>query len=427
MTIKVTLHWLDGEDSIIEVDTQITVADLKEVIEQFAGCSLSRKRRRTSETRHGCKRPVLLKVVLGNAFLVRSRKVLVEVGVREGTELTVIKEQPELALTDFNTCSAKVWNTSTGECIQTLSGHTSIITDAAFGADADFLVTASADCTARIWDTISGECLQLFRGHSEGLHSVALSRDGCLVLTASCDKSARLWDRFSGECTQIFGGHTESVRSGMFSVSADLVLTVGDDHMAKVWSTASGDCKRTFLLVDLTGALFSRNGVSILTYAGREAVIWSVCTGDRMLTLSGHRGNILYVAFSVDGVLAITASMDGFAKVWNATSGECAQELTCHGHVRCARFSADSCTAVTINDDFKTRIWNVCSGECMQTFVGVTSFCNNWRASAVISENGEFVLATSTDAAAKIWNVSSGVMMHLLECCKVRLAILSTQ
>lgn len=427
MTFNVTLHLLDGKHFLIEVYPWTTAADLRNVIEETIGCSQSRKRRRTSGTQHECKRPVLFKVVVGNRFLPRSEKVLAEVGVREGTELTVIKEQPELALTDFNSCSAKVWNTSTGECIQTLSGHSSIVTDAAFALDADFVATASDDSTARIWDTISGECLQLFTGHSEGLCSVALSRDGSLVLTASYDKSARLWDRVSGHCTLIFRGHTACVESGMFSVSADLVLTRGADEMAKVWSTASGECKWTLFHGDLTGVLFSRNGALIVTSGGREAVIWSVSTGDRMLTFLGHRRMILSVAFSADDGLVITASMDGSAKVWNAFSGECSKTLTCHGIVRCARFSADSRTAVTINDDFKTHIWNVRSGECMQTFVGVTSYCNNWRASAVISENGDFVLATSTDAAAKIWNVSSGELMHSLDCSTVRLARLSTQ
>ncbi|KAF2678923.1 WD40 repeat-like protein, partial [Lentithecium fluviatile CBS 122367] len=53
-----------------------------------------------------------------------------------------------------------------------------------------------------VWDASSGECLQTLKGHSDGVNSVAFSHDSARVASASDDRTVKVWDASSGECLQ---------------------------------------------------------------------------------------------------------------------------------------------------------------------------------------------------------------------------------
>lgn len=54
----------------------------------------------------------------------------------------------------------RLYNTITGSCLATLTGHTGEISKVAFNPQGTELLTASSDRTCRLWDAESGECLQ---------------------------------------------------------------------------------------------------------------------------------------------------------------------------------------------------------------------------------------------------------------------------
>ena len=68
--------------------------------------------------------------------------------------------------------TAKIWITSTGECLQTLSGHTGFVDSAVFSTEGSLVLTTSDDGTARIWDTLTGECSQILSGAAPVLCAV---------------------------------------------------------------------------------------------------------------------------------------------------------------------------------------------------------------------------------------------------------------
>ena len=51
----------------------------------------------------------------------------------------------------------------TGECEQTLEGHSDAVTSASFSPDGTKVVSGSVDQTARIWDAVTGECEQTWQ------------------------------------------------------------------------------------------------------------------------------------------------------------------------------------------------------------------------------------------------------------------------
>jgi WD40 repeat protein len=52
------------------------------------------------------------------------------------------------------------------------------------------------------------------------------------------------------------------------------------------------------------------------------AVVWDSATGKELLTLKGHTGPVMSVAFSRDGGRIVTGSWDATVRVWDAETGK---------------------------------------------------------------------------------------------------------
>ena len=80
-----------------------------------------------------------------------------------------------------------VWDSTTGDVLLTLEGHTDGTTDATFDPTGRMIASASLDSTARIWDSGDGTPLHVLTGHSGWLTSVSFSPNGSEVLTGAID------------------------------------------------------------------------------------------------------------------------------------------------------------------------------------------------------------------------------------------------
>jgi WD40 repeat protein len=78
------------------------------------------------------------------------------------------------------------------------------------------LASASYDNTVKIWDASSGACLQTLEGHSAIVSSVAFSHDSTRLASASHDSTVKVWDASSGACL-----HTLDIGKALFRLSFD--------------------------------------------------------------------------------------------------------------------------------------------------------------------------------------------------------------
>jgi WD40 repeat protein len=91
-----------------------------------------------------------------------------------------------------------VWSVATKQLVNTLNGHSNIVTASDLSKDGRFAVTGSWDRTAMIWDLRSGREHRLLDAHDKWVTAVAFSPDGNRVLTGSSDQTVRLWEVSSG-------------------------------------------------------------------------------------------------------------------------------------------------------------------------------------------------------------------------------------
>jgi WD40 repeat protein len=125
----------------------------------------------------------------------------------------------------------------------------------------------------RIWRTDTGECQQTLEGHSDSVNSIAFSHDSALLASASGDKTVRIWGTDTGECQQTLEGHSDWVRSVAFSHDSALLASASDDHTVRIWRTDTGECQQTVEIgVASRCLLFQAKDLELLTDAGVVAI-----------------------------------------------------------------------------------------------------------------------------------------------------------
>jgi WD40 repeat protein/serine/threonine protein kinase/energy-coupling factor transporter ATP-binding protein EcfA2 len=221
-----------------------------------------------------------------------------------------------------------LWDLETGQPLHQMTGYTGPISDLAFIPEQHVIISTSFDGDAILWDATSGDLLKRLEGHSDQINSVELSPDNRIALTASRDSTIIAWDinpesATYGEIIHRFVGHGSDVKSAVFTGEGTTILSNSEDLSFRLWDFETGDEIRQRMIGADTGRMvISPNGHTVLFTIGMPLYMWDADTWGQDYPLTGHTDNLLDVAFSPDGRLAVSASRDGTLRVWNITSQE---------------------------------------------------------------------------------------------------------
>ena len=78
--------------------------------------------------------------------------------------------------------------------IGSLEGHTGDVLSVTYSPDGKQIASGSDDKSIRIWDTASGQTVQTLKGHTALVRSVVSSPDGKQIASGSYDNTIRIWD-----------------------------------------------------------------------------------------------------------------------------------------------------------------------------------------------------------------------------------------
>ncbi len=102
--------------------------------------------------------------------------------------------------------TVKIWDTRNWTCLQTLTGHQNLIMTLAFspipitvGTNPEYqpeyqLLVGSGDRLITRWQISTGECLQTYTGHTNWVWSIIYSPDGLSFVSAGEDETIKIWN-----------------------------------------------------------------------------------------------------------------------------------------------------------------------------------------------------------------------------------------
>ncbi|XP_069748396.1 F-box/WD repeat-containing protein 7-like isoform X2 [Narcine bancroftii] len=266
-----------------------------------------------------------------------------------------------LSGSDDNTL--KVWSAITGECVQTLVGHTGGVWSSQMRASV--VISGSTDRTLKVWSVETGECIHTLYGHASTVRCMHLH--GNKVVSGSRDATLRVWDIDTGRCLHTLLGHVAAVRCVQYD--GKRVVSGAYDYTVKVWDPQTETCVHT---------------------------------------LQGHTNRVYSLQY--DGIHIVSGSLDTSIRVWDAENGNCLHTLMGHQSLTSGMELKDN-ILVSGNADSTVKIWDIKTGQCLQTLQGP-----NKHQSAVtcLQFIQKFVVTSSDDGTVKLWDLKTGEFIRNL-------------
>ena len=269
------------------------------------------------------------------------------------------------------------WNLTTGEEVQTFTGHKEFLTSFALSRDGRLLVTASNDCTLRLWNTAEGELIASWPRKFVP-QNVALSPDGNTLAVLPADESETLslleaatgkethklkLDLIRREDIRGFRGAFSDIRSGTLAFSpTGKYLAVQAEATITVWDLAVMKKMRRYDLQRNRGGnpiQFASNGQTLFA-ADTDVQRWELDSLEALEPIQS--GYLSSLAVSADGRLLVGAGEDRL-HLWDG-NGKQLHALTSEG----STFSAVACspdgkTVVTGDRQGQLRVWEAATGK----------------------------------------------------------------
>ncbi len=327
------------------------------------------------------------------------------------------------------------------------------VVHAAFRPDGRRLATVSreSDVTmwtnVTLWDTASGEALAVLPGLGD-VHTLAWSPDGELLAGVNEEGIVRVWQGEPGRLAWKAQAHQGPARAVCFTPDGAVVMTAGDDGLVRRWRARTGralgacagyrgpgvvaafspDGKRLAAVCGwpashplrqhgqaLGAALVAVTAPPLgrLTVAARATplpdtrgdVVLCELESGRFLTLPGHAGKVVTLAFSADGQRLATAGEHQAVRIWNTRDGTVRARWAAPAQpVRRLAFRPDGQALAAGCPDGSVLVWQPDTG------LPVLDLKGHARAvtALVYDSRGRRLASGSEDQTARVWDGHNG-------------------
>jgi len=330
--------------------------------------------------------------------------------------LSLSRDGKFLAVGENNNTS--IWDSEFGYDLFVLPMGQETI-DADFSPDGKYFAAGGYGKSIKVWElSAPGEKLILTAHDGNRVGDVAYSLDGNLLVTESSSaNNLRAWDSSTGreQLSIMVSGICCSVA---FSPDSTHMVNGSNNGWTTIFDSKTGKAIRTFYSGDpsfINEAIFNPAGNHIATANEDGTVkVWDATNGKNLFTISVNGGQVNGVAFSSDGILLATASMDnsqnvGQVTVWDATSGK---QLFYLGYDpnspvpwRLA-FSPDGTQLAVGYGDNLVRVWDISTMKTQTQPLLVLRGHSNIVWDVAFSPDGTHLATAGLDGIIKLWDVS---------------------
>lgn len=139
--------------------------------------------------------------------------------------------------------------------------------------------------------------------------------------------------------------------------------------------------------------------------------LWRVEDWTLLRTMSGHAFPVLKFGFSPSGAMLATGSTDGLLRIWQLSNGSLYKTLSGHaGWITALEYSPDSHYLASAADDFTIRLWRPSDYRQALVIDEGMSGIND----LAISPDGERLAWAEDNGIVRIWNLSNTAWDKLL-------------
>jgi glucose repression regulatory protein TUP1 len=241
---------------------------------------------------------------------------------------------------------------------------------------------------------------------------VRFSQDGEYLATG-CNRVAQIFNVKNGSKTwYIYCPFWEAVAQGLHSILVDESTSkTGDLYIRSVCFSPDGKQLAT-------GAEDARIRVRLLRFTTRRlltppAQIWDIAKKRIARIYDGHAQDIYSLQYSRDGRFIVSGSGDGTARVWDMTAEPgmpsaltrvlSIDEPDVDGGVTSVAISPDGRLVAAGSLDTAVRIWDVSTGALLHKLLGH----KNSVYSVIFNPDGSGLISSSLDKTLKYWDVRS--------------------
>lgn len=311
----------------------------------------------------------------------------------------------------------RLWDSQTGQCLNTLSGHRDTVCAIAFSPDGKTLISGSDH--VKIWDVATQHSLTTITGQTEHVLAVAFHPDGRMLASGHADGQVRLWDSRTGRLLKTSHPHERWVWSVGFDATGQYMASNSEDRTMKILDTATGMVRQT--LSRCAGwawqANFSPQGQWLAgVFQDGNALLWNRQTNELQI-FPGHQDWVRAVQFSRDGEQLATGGAEGQIHLWDWRSNQIIQTFCGHAAaVRAIAFSAIIPRSiprylVSAGADCVVKVWDINTGDLMQSLIGHS----NTIRSIAHHPSQPLVVSAGEDYTIRVWNTITGQCLHVLQ------------